>query len=294
MSVIRTHKLTKYYNRGKVLGIKNLDLEVEKGETFGFIGPNGAGKTTTIRLFLDLIRPTSGDAEIFGLDINQDSLKIRKDLGYLPGEVFLSEHLSGKQCLDFFKSFKEKVDEKYLKDLIKKLDFDLKRKVKNYSKGNKQILAIILVLMHKPKLLLLDEPTSGLDPLNQQIVYELLNQAKEGETTIFLSTHILTEAQKVCGRVGILKEGKLLKIENIEELKNKNVRNISIETTERIPLDSLKIEGVEKVEKNKDGYHLTTIGKIGALIKKINKFDIKDVRISEPTLEETFMHYYKK
>ena len=292
--VIQTQKLTKYYNRGKILGIKDLDLEINKGETFGFIGPNGAGKTTTIRLLLDLIRPTSGSAEIFGMDINKDSLKIRKDLGFLPGEVFLPEHLTGKQCLDFFKSFKEKVDEKYLKDLIIKLDFDLKRKVKNYSKGNKQILAIILALMHRPKLLLLDEPTSGLDPLNQQIVYKLLNQAKEEGTTIFLSTHILTEAQKVCDRVGILKEGKLMKVENIEELKNRNIRNISIETTERIPLDSLQIEGVEKVEKNKDGYHLTTIGKIGVLITKINKFDIKDVRISEPTLEETFMHYYKK
>lgn len=293
MSVIKTEKLTKYYSRGKILGIKDLNLDIQEGETFGFIGPNGSGKTTTIRLFLDLIRPTSGKAEIFGLDVNQRSLEIQQQIGFLPGEVFLPEYLTGKQTIDYFKKFKNSFDERYLENLLQRLDLDVKRKVQNYSKGNKQKLAIILALMHKPKLLLLDEPTSGLDPLNQQILYQIINNAKKEGVTIFLSTHILSEAQKVCDRVGIIKKGKLIKIENIEELKNKNIRNIHIDCSQDIPLKDLKIQGVEKVEKTKDGYYIVSVGKIGALIKKINELDIEDIRISEPTLEETFIDYYK-
>jgi len=293
MSVIKTRELTKYYSRGKILGVKDLNLDIREGETFGFIGPNGAGKTTTIRLFLDLIRPTSGKAEIFGLDVNQKSLEVQQQIGFLPGEVYLPECLTGKQVIGYYKKFKNHFDEKYLENLIKKLDLDLRRKVQNYSKGNKQKLAIILALMHKPKLLLLDEPTSGLDPLNQQILYQIINDAKKEGVTIFLSTHILSEAQRVCDRVGIIKKGKLIKIENIEELKNKNIRNIHIDCSQNIPLKDLKIQGVEKVEKTKDGYYIVSVGKIGALIKKINESDIEDIRISEPTLEETFIDYYK-
>ncbi|MFC1656831.1 ABC transporter ATP-binding protein [Patescibacteria group bacterium] len=294
MAVIKTEKLTKYYTRGKILGVKDLDLEVYEGETFGFIGPNGAGKTTTMRLLLDFIRPTSGKAKIFDIDVNENPIEIQKQIGFLPGEVYLPEHLTGKETVEYFKKFKNHFDEKYLKDLISKLDLDLKRKVQNYSKGNKQKLAVVLALMHRPKLLLLDEPTSGLDPLNQEIFYEIINKLEDEGFTIFLSTHILSEAQKVCDRVGLIKKGKLVRVENIEELKNKNIRNIVIDTTRKIPEKILSMECIEKHEKIDKGYKITSVGKIGSFIRQLSSIDIQDIHVSEPTLEETFINYYRE
>ncbi len=294
MNAIKIEKLTKYYIHGKILGVKDLDLNVLEGETFGFIGPNGAGKTTTIRLLLDLIRPTSGKAEIFGLDINKNSVDIQGQIGFLPGEVHLPEHLTGKETIEYFKKFKNHFNQKYLIDLINKLDLDVKRKVSTYSKGNKQKLAIILALMHKPKLLLLDEPTSGLDPLNQQIFYEIIYEAKKQGVSVFLSTHILSEAQKVCDRVGLIKKGKLVRVENIEEIKNKNIRNVYIDTSKTISENILNMNCIEEHKKTKHGYHLRTVGRIGALVKNLASIDMQDIRISEPTLEETFIDYYKE
>lgn len=291
-SAIITSKLTKRY--GKVVGINNLDLDVREGEVFGFIGPNGAGKTTTIRLLLDLIRPTSGSAKIFNLDINKDSEIVRENIGYLPGEVYLPEHLTGHAILDYFRGFKKKVDEKYLKTLIGALDIDIKKKVKEYSKGNKQKLAIILALMHQPKLLILDEPTSGLDPVNQQEFYKLITKAKTNGATVFLSTHILSETEKVCDRVGIIKSGRLLKIEDIDDFREKNIRQIFVETNSPISIGGLNKYGVKKIEKKPAGYELTASGKIGPLIKALSKEPILDLKIYEPSLEEIFFHYYEK
>ncbi|MCL5410803.1 MAG: ABC transporter ATP-binding protein [Patescibacteria group bacterium] len=290
---IEAKGLTKHYQNGKVKALKNLNLEVKESEIFGFIGPNGAGKTTTIKLLLDLIRPTSGAAKIFGLDTVKSSVKIRRDIGFLPGEIFLPENITGIKCIQYFAGFKDRVDVKYLKLITKKLDLDINKKVGDYSKGNKQKLAIILAMMHKPKLLILDEPTSGLDPLNQQTFYDMIAEAKEWGTTTFFSTHILEEAEKICDRVGIIKNGKLLNIENIDDFKSKNIRNVFIETEEHIPLLQLRGSSIKKVERIKDGYHLITVGKNGDIIKKIAKFGIKDIKISEPSLEEIFMHYYK-
>lgn len=294
MNIIETKKLTKYYRRGKILGVKNLNLEVKEGEIFGFIGPNGAGKSTTIRLLLDFIRSTSGTAKILGLDSHTDTVEIKKEIGYLPGEIYLNESMTGKDAIGFFEGFKKSIDKKYVAGLIDRFELDLSKKIGEYSKGNKQKLAIILAVMHKPKLLILDEPTSGLDPLNQQEFYETILETKKWGTTTFLSTHILEEAQRICDRVGIIKNGKLIRIEDIDDFKQKNIRDIMLETTESIPLSDLKIAGVTKIERTTAGYHLTTTGLNGNIIKALSKFKIENYHISEPSLEEIFMRYYKE
>jgi ABC-2 type transport system ATP-binding protein len=295
MNIVEIKNLTKYYLSGKILGVKNLNLDIVEGEIFGFIGPNGAGKSTTIRLLLDLIRPTSGSATIFDLDSHNKTVEIKKEIGFLPGEIFLPETMSGADCLNYYKGFKTKIDEKYLKSIIDKLDLDLKKRISDYSKGNKQKLAIVLALMHKPKLLILDEPTSGLDPLNQQTFYELIKETKKWGTTTFFSTHILSEAEKICDRVGIIKAGKLLAIENIDEFKKKNIREMHIETTATIPLSELQtIKGVKKIERTTLGYHLITAGQNGNILRQLTKYDIDDFKITEPSLEEIFMHYYER
>lgn len=293
MNLIETKKLTKYYLRGKVLGVKDLNLEIKEGEIFGFIGPNGAGKSTTTRLLLDFIRPTSGSASIFDLDAHIDTVQIKKNIGYLPGEIFLNETMTGKETVTYFQGFKKEIDKDYVSHLVKELGLDLNKKVGDYSKGNKQKLAIVLAVMHKPKLLILDEPTSGLDPLNQQEFYNIIAETKKWGTTTFLSTHILEEAQKICDRVGIIKNGKLIKIEDIDDFKQKNIRDIILETAESIPLSDLKIPGVTKIERTTSGYHLTTAGKNGPILKALSKFKIDDIQVSEPSLEEIFMRFYK-
>lgn len=293
MNIIETKKLTKYYLGGKVVGVKDLDLKIVEGEVFGYIGPNGAGKTTTLRLLLDLIRPTSGEAKIFDLPTCCNNEIIHQDLGYLPGEIFLPEHLTGKECIDYYKKFKKSVSNKYLQQIVSRLGLDLKKRIGQYSKGNKQKLAIILALMHQPKLLLLDEPTSGLDPLNQHEFYKILQDCKENGTTIFLSTHILSEAERICDRVGIIKDGKLLRIENIDEFREKNIREIHLLTKDNISKQSLNLPLIKEFKKNDVGYHLITSGPIGPLIKALGKFCIEDMTITEPSLEEIFMKFYK-
>jgi len=292
-NIIKTKKLTKYYLGHSVVGVKNLDLEIIKGEVFGYIGPNGAGKTTTLRLLLDLIRPTSGEITVFGQDVCCNSESIHQDLGYLPGEIFLPEPISGKDCIEYYSKFKKSVEKKYLHELIGRLGLDLKKKIGQYSKGNKQKLAIILALMHQPKLLLLDEPTSGLDPLNQHEFYKILEDCKKAGTTIFLSTHILSEAERICDRVGIIKDGKLLQIENIDDFRKKNIREIHLITKADISKNKLKLDLIKEFTKNDIGYHLITAGQIGPLISALSKFQIDDMTITEPSLEEIFMNFYK-
>lgn len=291
--VIETKNLTKTYHGTTVKALNNLDLKVTEGEIFGFIGPNGAGKSTTIRLLLDLIRPTEGSAKIFDFNVNDESLKVRKEIGYLPGEIFLPENITGIECIRYFSGFRKNIEPVYLDSLLKKLDLNTNKKIGEYSKGNKQKLAIILALMHKPKLLLLDEPTSGLDPINQQGFYSIILETKKWGTTTFFSTHILEEAQKLCDRVGIIKEGKLVKIEDIEEFKQKNIREIHLETSDSIPLSHFQIPGIEKVERTTTGYHLITTGPNAQILKKILHDKIIDIKIAEPSLEELFMRYYK-
>ncbi|MEI6499076.1 MAG: ABC transporter ATP-binding protein [bacterium] len=294
MKIVETKSLTKYYLNNSVKALVNLNLEINEGEVFGYIGPNGAGKSTTIRLLLDLIRPTSGTGQIFGLDINKKTVAIKKEIGYLPGEIYLPENLTGQECINYFKKFKKSIDPKYLDKLIERFELTLDKKINEYSKGNKQKLAIILAMMHKPRLLILDEPTSGLDPLNQQTFYDLILETKKWGTTTFLSTHILNEAEKICDRVGILRSGKLIKVENIDSFREKNIRELIIETTETIPLSLLQQPNIKKIERTTSGYRLTTTGKNGAFLQSLSNHQIDDIKIAEPSLEDIFMHYYSK
>ena len=290
MNIIRTFGLTKYY--GRVRGVENLDLEIKSGEIFGFLGPNGAGKTTTIRILLDLIRPTQGRAEVFGLDVKTHSVEIRKRLGNLPGDVSLYENLSGDEFLDLINRLHRNHSGKRKKELAERLDMDLSRKIRTYSKGMKQKVAIIQSMMNDPELLILDEPTSGLDPLVQREFYDLLNEEKEQGKTVFLSSHILPEVERVCDRVGILRDGLLVDIETIEDLKTKRVRKLELMLKEEVQEDRLNMPGTKLLRYEKKRVELEVYVPVGELIPRLAELPLEDMVFPEPTLEDTFMKFY--
>lgn len=288
-NILEIKNLTKYY--GKTLAVKDLSLELHEGEIFGFIGPNGAGKSTTIRSVMNLINKTKGEVYFLGEKLTKDNIKLKDQIGYLPSEVYLYEELTVKEMLDYHASFYKKDLSKKRKELVKKLKLDESKKIEDLSLGNQKKLGIILAFMHEPKLLILDEPTSGLDPIMQQVFYDLLNEEKEKGTTIFYSTHILSEISKICDRVGIIKEGNLLKVESIKELQQKNLTNVTISSSdiEKIIKD-LKLE-VEKLDNETIKFKNTL--ESNELIKLLSKYNINKILIEEPTLEDIFLHYYK-
>ncbi|MFC1923891.1 ABC transporter ATP-binding protein [Chloroflexota bacterium] len=290
MDVIHTSGLTKYY--GTVRGVEDLNLEVQPGEIFGFLGPNGAGKTTTIRILLDLIRPTRGRAEIFGLDVRTHSVEIRQRLGNLPGDVSLYENLSGEDFLALIGKLRNNDSVTRKEELSERLDLDLSRKIRTYSKGMKQKVAIIQALMSDPELLILDEPTSGLDPLVQREFYNLLKEEKEQGKTVFLSSHILPEVERVCDRIGILRDGLLVDIENIEDLKTKRVRKLELILKEDVPEERLNITGTKLLYYKNQRAELEVYVHIGGLISKLAELPLDDIVFPEPTLEDTFMKFY--
>ena len=292
MNVIQTYGLTKYY--GKVRGVENLDLEVKPGEIVGFLGPNGAGKTTTIRLLLDLIRPTRGRAEIFGLDVRSHSLEIRQRLGNLPGDVSLYENLSGEEFLSLIDKLHHNRGGKRKDELSERLDIDLSRKIRTYSKGMKQKVAIIQALMNDPELLILDEPTSGLDPLVQREFYNLLKEEKERGKTVFFSSHILPEVERVSDRVGILRDGLLVDVENIDDLKTKRVRKLELTLREEIPEERLKIPGTKLLYYRNRHVELEVYVHVGELMPKLAELPLEDIVFPEATLEDTFMKFYSE
>jgi len=292
LNVIQTYGLTKYY--GKVRGVENLDLEVKPGEIVGFLGPNGAGKTTTIRLLLDLIRPTRGQAEIFGLDVRTHSLEIRQRLGNLPGDVSLYENLSGEEFLSLIDKLHHNHGGKRKDELSERLDIDLSRKIRTYSKGMKQKVAIIQALMNDPELLILDEPTSGLDPLVQREFYNLLKEEKERGKTVFFSSHILPEVERVCDRVGILRDGLLVDVENIDDLKTKRVRKLELTLREDIPEERLKIPGTKLLYYRNQHVELEVYVHVGELMPKLAELPLEDIVFPEATLEDTFMKFYSE
>ena len=240
-NILEIKNLTKYY--GKTLAVKDLSLELKPGEIFGFIGPNGDGKSTTIRSIMNLINKTKGEVYFLGETLSKDNLKLKEQIGYLPSEVYLYEELTVKEMLDYHETFYKKDLSKRRKELVKKLKLDETKKIEDLSLGNQKKLGIVLAFMHEPKLLILDEPTSGLDPIMQQIFYDLLKEEQEKGTTILYSTHILSEISKICDRVGIIKEGKLLKVESIKELQSKNLNLVTIKSNdiEKI-IKELKVE----------------------------------------------------
>ena len=288
-NILEIKNLTKYY--GKTLAVKDLSLELHAGEIFGFIGPNGAGKSTTIRSIMNLINKTKGEVYFLGETLTKDNLTLKKQIGYLPSEVFLYEDLTVKEMLDYHESFYKKNLSKRRKELVKRLKLDETKKIEDLSLGNQKKLGIVLAFIHEPKLLILDEPTSGLDPIMQQVFYDLLQEEKEKGTTIFYSTHILSEISKICDRVGIIKEGKLLKVESIKELQSKNLTNVTITSNEIEKITKeLKVE-VETLDEKTIKFKNTLDS--NNLIKILSKYEIEKLLIEEPTLEDIFLHYYK-
>lgn len=292
MNVIEINNLTKTY--GKSRGISNVSFNVEEGEIFGFIGPNGAGKSTTIRTLLSLIYPTSGHATILGMDCIKDAPKILKNVGYLPSEVFYYDNMKVIDLLKYSASFYKKDCSSRINELAAILDLDLNKKIDDLSYGNKKKVGIVQGLLHKPKLIILDEPTSGLDPLMQQKFFELLKEENKKGATILFSSHILSEVQKVCHRVAIIKEGKIVKVEKISTLTEDTYKKVSIDLGEPLEIDYFNIPGVTKLLINENTVSFLYKGNLNKILKKISDINVRNITIEEPDLEEIFMHYYEK
>ena len=290
--IINTTKLTKFY--GKQLGIEDVDLEVRRGEVFGYLGPNGAGKTTTIRTLLDFIRPTRGSATVFDLDTRQNSVEIHRRVGYLNGELALYNDMTGEDLLKYLGNLRGGLDWKYVRELAARFECDLPRRIQGLSLGNKQKLGLLQAFMHKPELLILDEPTNGLDPLMQHQFYDLLNETKKEGRTVFLSSHILPEVEKVCDRVGIIRQGSLVTVETIEKLKSHSVRQLEIHFTGIVPKDKfINIPGVRDIVLQNNILTCTVVGSLDALVKAVAQFEVVNIISHEPTLEDIFMTYYE-
>jgi ABC-2 type transport system ATP-binding protein len=289
--VIQTEKLTKSY--GRFRGIVDVDLEVQEGEAFGFLGPNGAGKTTMIRTLLDHIRPTSGRATIFGIDTTVDPVAIHRRLGYLPGEFALYDKLTGGQTLEYFANLRGGIDKGYQKDLIARLDVDPSRRFREYSKGNKQKIGLIIALQHRPDLLLLDEPTSGLDPLIQQEFYAVIREAKAEGRTVFLSSHILSEVEKTCDRVAIIREGRLARVNSTDALRDLAHHTVELVFTGPVPAAEFEaIPGVSDVVGEDHILRMRVSGNIAPVVRAAAKYELADFVSREPSLEETFLAEY--
>ena len=292
MNVIEINQLTKNY--GKARGITDITFNVEEGEIFGFIGPNGAGKSTTIRTLLSLIYPTSGNAKIFGRDSVKYAPEIKKQIGYLPSEVFYYDNMKVMDLLKYSASFYKKDCSKRIKELAEIMDLDLTKKMDDLSLGNKKKVGIVQGLLHEPKLLILDEPTSGLDPLMQQKFFELLEMENKKGATILFSSHILSEVQKLCNRVAIIKEGKLVTVEKISTLQENNYKKFKIDTKTAVGEDDFNMTGVTNLEVKGHIVSFLFKGNINLVLKKITEMDITNIWIEEPDLEEIFLHYYEK
>jgi ABC-2 type transport system ATP-binding protein len=290
-AIIAAEKLTKSY--GSHRGIIDVDLQVNEGEAFGFLGPNGAGKTTMIRTLLDHIRPTSGRATVFGIDTTVDPVAIHKRLGYLPGEFALYDKLTGGQTLEYFGNLRGGTDKAYRQSLIDRLDVDPTRRFREYSKGNKQKIGLIIALQHRPELLLLDEPTSGLDPLIQQVFYEVIREAKAEGRTVFLSSHILSEVEKTCDRVAIIRDGRLARVDRTEALRDLAHHTVELLFTGPVPAaEFAAIPGVSDVVNEGHVLRMRVSGNIAPVVRAAAKFDLADFVSREPSLEETFLAEY--
>ena len=286
--IIEIQNLTKYY--GKIKGVEDLSLKLYEGEIFGFIGPNGAGKSTTIRSIMNLINKTSGKVFIEGKEFDKDDIKIKEKIGYLPSEIYLYDDLTVKEMLDYHESFYKKDIHKKRIELVKRFKLDETKKIEDLSFGNLKKLGIVLAFLHEPKILILDEPTSGLDPIMQQEFYKLLLEEKKKNTTIIYSTHVLSEVSKICDRVGIIREGKLIKVENIEELCNKNMGYITIMSND---IDKIINDFAIKPDIiDKKTIKFPNNFEYNDLIKKLSKYNISKLLIEDMNLEDVLLHYY--
>ena len=287
-AIIETEQLTKFYGPNR--GIVDLDLEVAEGEVFGFLGPNGAGKTTTIRTLLDHLRPTSGRARIFGIETTADPVAIHRRLGYLPGEFTLYDRLTGGQTIEFFGNLRGGVDPAYQASLVERLDLDPSRRFKEYSKGNKQKLGLVIAFQHRPELLVLDEPTSGLDPLVQQAFYGLVREAQAEGRTVFLSSHVLYEVERTCDRVAIVRDARLVRTGRVDTLRDLAHHQVELRFADAVPAaEFAALPGVSDVVVEDHTLRLRIAGPITPVLQAATRHELLDFLSREPSLEETFL-----
>lgn len=291
MKAIEFNKLTKFY--GDSVGVKNVSFEVEKGEVFGFIGPNGAGKSTTIRTLLGLLKPTSGCAKVFGLDAETEGKELRQRIGYLPSEVNYYEEMTSRELLTYSAGFYPNVDLQEIGRLAEVFELDLDKLIEDLSFGNKKKCAIVQCLLHQPELLILDEPTSGLDPLMQNRFFEVLEDLSKKGTTIFFSSHILSEIQRMCDRAAVIRNGEIIAIEHIQHLLEKQMKKIKLVLAE-VPDQMAYPEGVQGVKQVGDKISFEYVGDIPPLLAWLSKHSVQDLVMEEPDLESIFMNYYKR
>lgn len=292
MNAIEIRNLTKYY--GKARGIIDVNLDINAGEIFGFIGPNGAGKSTTIRTLLAFIYPNEGSAKILGMDCFKDQSKIKMNIGYLPSEVNYYDEMKVRDLLSYSARFYKKDCTKRINELSSTFELDLNKTIDSLSYGNKKKVAIVQALLHEPKLLILDEPTGGLDPLMQNKFFEVLKEENKKGVTIFFSSHILSEVQKMCNRVAIVKQGQILKVEEIEKLRANKYKKVSIEFKSDSDAQSFKMDGMMNSNINQKTVGFLYSGRVDVLINKLAGVEIENLWVEEPSLEEVFMHYYVK
>ncbi|TLG72920.1 ABC transporter ATP-binding protein [Culicoidibacter larvae] len=290
-NVIEINKLTKNY--GKSRGIKDISFSVAEGEIFGFIGPNGAGKSTTIRTLLGLIHATSGSATIFGKDILKERATIAEDIGYLPSEVFYYDKMKAIDLLKYSASFYKKDCSKRIKELADIMELDLNKRIDDMSFGNKKKVGIVQGLLHSPKLIILDEPTSGLDPLMQQKFFNLLEEENKKGATIFFSSHILSEVQRLCDRVAIIKDGEIIQLQTMSALRADSYKRIKLTSTTPIAADYFNLDGIKELKNGGDEATFLYKGDINVIMQKLSALQLTDITLDEPDLEEIFMHYYE-
>jgi ABC-2 type transport system ATP-binding protein len=295
VAVIETSGLTKYY--GDTPGIIDLDLEVHEGEVFGFIGPNGAGKSTTIRTLLNFLFPTHGSGTILGLDIIKGSLEIRTRTGYLPGDLSMYETMTAREFLTYFANLRKVDTSVRMQELADRFELDLDRKIKDYSTGNRQKVGIVNAFMPDPELYILDEPTAGLDPLMQQEFQEMIGEIRDRGHTVFLSSHILPEVERIADRVGIVRQGRLIEVDSVEAFKAKAHRSVTIQFATPVEASSFaRLESVASVETRNDGtvLSLTVKGSMDAVVKAAAKYNVLSVSTRSGELEEVFLSYYSQ
>ncbi len=289
---IAIENLAKTY--GSVQAVRGISMRVERGEIFGFLGPNGAGKTTTIRCLLDVIRPTSGSLRVLGLDAQRDRFAMHQRIGYLPGDVRLPGRMTGKQIISYFAHLQGR-EPVLLKDLVARFDVEMKRPLKSYSKGMRQKIGIILAFMCDPDVLILDEPTSGLDPLLQKTFNEFLLEEQARGKTIFMSSHIMSDVEKVCQRVAVIRSGELVTVEKVEALREKAGQQVTVEFADSVSMAELaRIPGVSALTKTNGAYHLNVSGSMDALIKALGQYTVTRLHAQEAPLEEVFLKFYEE
>jgi ABC-2 type transport system ATP-binding protein len=290
-AAIHTERLTKYY--GKARGIVEVDLDVAAGEIFAFLGPNGAGKSTTIRLLLDLIRPTSGRAEVLGRDAHRDRLEIDQRVSYLPGELALYGDLTGSQTLEYLGNLRGRPDRAYRDALVARLELDPSKRIKSMSRGNKQKVGLVAAFQDRPELLILDEPTSGLDPFVQLEFERMAAELRSEGRTIFVSSHMLPEVEHLCDRVGIIREGRILAVESIADLKQRALQQLEIDFGGPVAAEAFAgVPGIRDLVVRDGTLRCTVLGSVDGLVKRAAQFDVRKIRSIDTSLEEIFLAYY--